>query len=102
MEDKITQQEIVESYFEDYFGHDLFETLTNDEIAEAIIVVNQLADSINEYFGLTEDEEEASKLARVVAGTPDEHGLAGALMAMHKALHIDQASRRESGPKRER
>ena len=103
MEEKMTQQEIVESYFEDYFGHDLFETLTNEEVAEAIITVNKLADSINEYFGLIEDkdEAEASRLAKITAGQPDEHGIAAAILAMHQALHAQQASRRVS-PARER
>jgi len=54
MESIMDKQEIVESYLEDYFGHDLFETLTNEEIAEAIVAANLLANSLNEFFQIDE------------------------------------------------
>ena len=54
------KQDIVESYFEDYFGHDLFETLSNEEIAEAIVSANILADALNEFFDISEQRRRAS------------------------------------------
>lgn len=100
MEEKMTQQEIVESYFEDYFGHDLFETLTNDEIAEAIVVVNQLAGSINEYFGLNEQKKE-SETPTLDLISPDHHAKALAIVRNHLELH-GYVRPRASGPPQER
>lgn len=57
MEEKMTRQEIVESYLEDYFGHDLFETLEAEEVAEAIMVLNNLTEAVNDFFEINEGED---------------------------------------------
>lgn len=78
MEKEMDKQDIVESYFEDYFGHDLFETLSNEEIAEAIVSANILADTLNEFFNITEqhkrrasDKQQEFRAATVLA--PDDN-----------------------------
>ena len=53
----MNQREIVESYFEDYFGHDLFGTLETEEIVEAVFVLNELTRAVNEFFGLESGSE---------------------------------------------
>tara|TARA_R110001583_G_scaffold132242_1_gene284203 strand:- start:54 stop:425 length:372 start_codon:yes stop_codon:yes gene_type:complete len=47
--------DIVEMFLEDYFGHDLFDTLEKEEINEAITCLNELTRTVNEYFNINED-----------------------------------------------
>lgn len=93
-------QHIVEAYLEDFFGHDLLETLTPEELAEAIIVVNKLAYAVNDHFGLYEDRknrdnDQPESALGILA--PDEHvkalNLANAIRTMQ-----DTAFKRKSGP----
>jgi len=100
MENKMDTQHIVEAYLEDFFGHDLLETLTPEELAEAIIVVNKLAYAVNDHFGLYEnkkdkDRDEPESALGILA--PDEHvkalNLANAIRTMQ-----DTAFKRKSGP----
>tara|TARA_R100000951_G_C2566750_1_gene157408 strand:+ start:372 stop:686 length:315 start_codon:yes stop_codon:yes gene_type:complete len=99
MENEMDSQEIVESYLEDYFGHDLIETLTAEEIAEAVSVVNNLANTVNEFYGINE----VVKKTR----TPDEHptldmispdGHAMALQAIRNHIDLHRNFGRISGP----
>tara|TARA_Y100001938_G_scaffold146029_1_gene223989 strand:- start:1412 stop:1762 length:351 start_codon:yes stop_codon:yes gene_type:complete len=50
----MNSKEIVNYFLEDYFGHDLFETLEQDDIKEAVISLNKLTDVVNNYFQLDE------------------------------------------------
>lgn len=65
MENKLTRQEIVESYLEDYFGHDLFETLEPEEVAEAIDILNNLTEAVNDFFELNEEESVVTSAKRM-------------------------------------
>lgn len=99
MEIEMDHQEIVESYLEDYFGHDLFETLSTEEIAEAILVANQLANTINEFFGINEAKGDDMPTLGLIS--PDEHAKALAIVRNHLELHGSIAPRK-SGPPQER
>lgn len=68
MKEKMKSREIVESYFADYFGHDLFETLDAEEIAEAIVVLNKLTNCVNEFFDLYEDAPETPTMSILAPG----------------------------------
>ena len=98
MEIEMDHQEIVESYLEDYFGHDLFETLSTEEVAEAIVVANQLANTINQFFGINESNDDMPTLGLI---SPDEHAKALAIVRNHLEQH-GLISRRKSGPPQEK
>ena len=101
MEIEMDHQEIVESYLEDYFGHDLFETLSTEEIAEAILVANQLANTVNEFFGINESEKKDESMPTLSLISPDEHAKALAIVRNHLELHGTMQPRK-SGPPQER
>jgi len=89
-------QEIVESYLEDYFGHDLIETLTAEEIAEAVLVVNKLSTTINEFYGLNE---EPSALAGVRGVQPSREQTILDYIRYHLSTHQMQTPRTSGPPK---
>tara|TARA_R110000822_G_scaffold147163_1_gene286197 strand:- start:432 stop:734 length:303 start_codon:yes stop_codon:yes gene_type:complete len=96
MENKMDNQEIVESYLEDYFGHDLIETLSAEEIAEAVLVVNKLSTTINEFYGLNENEQ-PSVLAGVRGVVPSREQTILDYIRYHLSTHQMQTPR-TSGP----
>ena len=100
MENEMDSQEIVESYLEDYFGHDLIETLTAEEIAEAVSVVNNLANTVNEFYGINENRGTRNSL-RTEPSTLDaisNSGDAMALAAIRTHIDLHRNFGRISGP----
>jgi hypothetical protein len=53
----MNNDELAINFLSGYFGDELNENVTNDEIAEAICELNEMCDAVNEYFGLYEDDE---------------------------------------------
>jgi hypothetical protein len=54
----MTNEELTLEFLKDYFGDDLNEDTSEDDIIDAIYDLNHLCDSVNDYFGLNEEDDE--------------------------------------------
>jgi len=48
-------EDLVKTFLEKYFGHNLFETIDDNEVQDAIISLNELTTAVNNYFNIEED-----------------------------------------------
>ena len=49
-------EDLVKTFLEKYFGHNLFETIDDNEVQDAIISLNELTAAVNNYFNIKEDD----------------------------------------------
>jgi hypothetical protein len=50
-------EDLVKTFLEKYFGHNLFETIDDKEVQDAIISLNELTAAVNNYFNIEEEDD---------------------------------------------